>query len=157
MNDHCDAATTIDATCAVAFTPLYVGGYPCHEDINASPADDFFTYSTPADPEMMPWRCSQPDALRALASAFTPSEERSAWWCTPETGSYGVKMMTLGFSIGKADDRWRKREREVMASVLAALTGFGLQAEIDRDHGWIVLADHKRPYRVPVLPAELRC
>ncbi len=42
--------------------------------------------------------------------------------------------MTLGFSIGKADDRWRKREREVMASVLAALTGFGLHAEIDRDH-----------------------
>ena len=153
MNCHESRATTI---CAVAFSPLHVGGYPCHEDINASPADDFFTYSTPADPDIMPWRCSQPDVALDFARALAPDGNGERWWCETTTGSYGVQMILIGFTVGKAGDAHRDREDAIMESVCAALRAIGLDAVQNTRHGWITLTDHKRPYRVPVLPAELR-
>lgn len=48
------------------------------------------------------------------------------------------------------------REASVLASVCATMRAIGLDAVQNTRHGWITLTDHKRPYRVPVLPAELR-
>lgn len=151
MREHCrsgQAAMCGVTVCAVAFSPLYTGGEPCSVNIDASPAEDFFCWSTPADPEMLPWRCSKPDALRELANVLRPAGEHERWWCEPTTGGYGVRMMQLGFSIGVAGEKHRQRERKAMASVCASLCSFGLHARVDPDFGWIVLVDQARPYRV---------